>query len=232
MFTHDNLKVTHMMQSIQLLYPAQEKANLDTLKRLHKGLIEGFPDLFKNSLVPANPVPNRNDYLIVDNKNRRHIIMSDTVIQYDENKALNNTSFNKVGKFLYNFYLEEMEVAPDDMRLIGKVRDYTLDVSEDRFDLFKSRYTVLPDKNLESIDVHLKFVEDDKNIHMYLTTKKAEDEDDDSQFSIKIDINNHNQVSGLTSSSYENIILFADSFHKDPLVELLNKKLFGGQTGE
>ncbi|MDX9965290.1 hypothetical protein [Desulfobacter postgatei] len=235
MFTNDNLKETHMIQSIHLLYPVQGKSNLEIIKRLHRSLIDGFPKLFKNSLVPDTPPPNTNDYFIVDQKNRRHIVMSDKVIQYDENKVLNNTSFNNVGKFLYNFYLENMGVKPEDLRLIGKVRDYTLEVDEvdvDRFDLFKSRYTVLLGKDLDTIDIHLKFVENNKNIHMYLSTKKADDEDDKPPFSIKIDINNYDQVSGLTDESYNDIISFADSFHKDSLVELLNNKLFGGGTGE
>lgn len=232
MFTNDNLKETHMMQSIQLLYPAEDKTNFDMIKRLHKGLIERFPDLFKNSLVPDDPAPNRNDYFIVDKKNKRHIVMSNKILQYDENKSLNNTSFNKVGKFLYDFYLEYMKISTDDLRIIGKVRDYTLEVNKDRFDLFNSHYKVLPNKNLDSVDVHLKFVENDKNIHIYLNTKKAEDEDDDSPFSVKIDINNYDQVSGLTDGSYKDIISWADNFHKDSLCKLLNEKLFGGITGK
>jgi len=134
-----------------------------------------------------------------------------------ENKSFNNTSFNRVGKFLYDFYLEYMKISTDDLKIIGKVRDYTLEANEDKFDLFNNHYTVLPDKNLDSVDVHLKFVED---------------EDDYSPFSVKIDINNYDQVSGLTDGSYEDIISFADNFHKGSLCKLLNEKLFGGITGK
>lgn len=55
MFTNDNLKETHMIQSIHLLYPVQGKSNLEIIKRLHRSLIDGFPKLFKNSLVPDTP---------------------------------------------------------------------------------------------------------------------------------------------------------------------------------
>jgi len=119
-----------------------------------------------------------------------------------------------------------------DLRLIGKVRDYELNVNEDKFDLFNTSYTILKDKKLDTIEVHLKFVEDKKNIHMYIATKNAEDEDDTAPFSLKIDINNYDQISGLTEGSYKDIITFADNFHKDHLTALLNKKLFGGKTGE
>lgn len=172
---------------------------------------------------------NANSATILAGLNHRQIIISPVTIQYIERKNFHNHTFNSIARILYEFYIEQKHVNLQDIKLIGKVSVHTYKIGQNGIDLLKKNTGLFQDEEVTTFNVKTTFVEQDKNIHFYLNSFQEDDEEtshsDKNSIAIKLDINNHNQVNGISENSFDDIITFADLYAKDRLAPLLNKYL-------
>jgi hypothetical protein len=226
MFTESTLKQTNFMLAIKLFSPAAEAMTYKKILKLSKKLRGSYPDHFKNCIVPEQPPPGTNDYLIIDAKNKRQIVVSNAHVQYNENKSLNNHTFDKICMLLYDFYLEELPISSDDLKLIGKVRDYKV-TGIKLFSDFVEKIQIVKDEKPIKFDFKFTYVREGMNIHVSIAGHGRE-EDDEPNLTLRFDINNYDQTLGLTDDSFKEILDFENSFHKDLLYDFLNHKMLGG----
>lgn len=221
------MKLINMMLAVQTFVPSASRMTYGKIRDIHKSLRISYPRLFTNCIVPEDPPPNSNDFLILDPDNKRQIMISNASLKYTENKTFNNLNFNKISNSLYLSFVEENSIPFDDIKLIGKVREYQI-VGVGVYDKFIKKYPIVSGERLSKLQLIMTCVRGDKNIHTYITGGESEIEGEPSKLNIKIDINNKDQSSGLTKEALQDIIDFSDTFCNNELYKFLDEKLFGG----
>lgn len=227
MFNDGQMKLINIVFAVKAFVPSASRMTYEKIRDLHKNLRISYPKHFTNCIVPDDSPPKTNDFLIIDADNKRQIVISNANLKYTENRALNNLNFNKISNTLYLSFLEKNSISFDDIKLIGKIREYQIS-GVGVYDEFIKKYPLISGERLSKVQLITTCVRDNKNIHIYITGGEAEIEGEPSVLNIKIDINNHDQASGLTEGAFQDIIDFSDAFCKDELYGLLNEKLLGG----
>lgn len=167
---------------------------------------------------------------IVDKKNDRVIMVSPESIEYREVKKFNKEEFNSICRYLYDFYKDIKKVEPKEIRLIGKVFNFSFIIDRNAVDLLKEKTGFLRSNPLFEFEIKTLFRKDDyHNIHLRILTKVAETEIeresgiDEKNVIVVLDINNKNQEDGLDLDSMNKIVTFADEYNRTSLLSDLNE---------
>lgn len=228
LFTSENLKKNKLVFAFKLFTASENKMSYKQISEYYKSLLISHGQYFKNSICPESTPTGTNSFLIIDQNNHRQIILSDTHLQYTEEKKLNNFKFNEICKSLYEFYLKSMLIKASDIKTLGKVCEFQVS-HIGLYDNFIKKYNLIAAEDISKFDFRVTVSKDNKNIHFHTSCVEPDDPDEDpAELAIKFDINNADQSSGLTEKSFDEIFDFTDSFYKTGMLELLNNKLFSG----
>lgn len=219
LFREDNKKVDQLYFAIKLATPALSLTEGET-RTLLKKLRRRDKKLFKNCTHLFNP--DLKSGIIVDRKNRRSIVMDSENIKYSEVKDFNNETFNRVSKYLYEFYTETKSVETDDFKLIGKVFTFIFDIGQSTKELVRARTGLFRDQDISIYELKTVISMDPFQLHLKISTPKEEDVDIANTMQIIADFNNLNQEDGLEPGAIDDIPNFADKFVRDELLDLLN----------
>lgn len=231
LFKNINKNITARLFATKLLVQHDEQIDFQWVNHLFKKLKRSHPKYFKNSVCPR-PDKTSQGFVIFDTKQYRKILITDELMQYDEFKNTNNTEFNRICKTLFESYITDRSIEFEDIRLIGKLCDISIE-KKGVFQDFVGHTGLFQDEKTLKTDLKCTVLRDDINIHIYFFGEDIDqndsDEDDQKEsLSVRLDFNNYNQTSGMAEGDYEKIFKFADDFIRDELEEFLQKKVFKG----
>jgi len=224
MFSEANKRIRKILFSMRLNVPTEPITESD-MRNLMISLRKR-DDRFKKCVQFMSP--DKSSVMIHHPKDDRSVEMAQGSVSYTEPVKLDRHSFNGISKHLYEHYLTAKNIGLDQVKLVGKVYFLAFDVDPPAVDWLCRRMDIFNGFTRNFLEVRSTLVEEDMNIHLYVSAKNDEGEPAQS-IKVRFDVNNHNQDDGIDDHTFGRVIDFADEFAKTRLLDLLETN-FGGQS--
>jgi hypothetical protein len=224
-FREDNKETMQLFFAIKNSINTEGVTELE-LKKLLQTLRKSHRRHFINSRNLADPTINGG--AIIDTKSNRQIIITPASLEYTEPKLFHEKKFNHICQMLYDFYTKTKQVDLEDISVVGKVFSFVFSLDENAVDYLKQRTGLFADKDLAELSIKSTIIEEDKNIHIhtigrvYIESEDGNTEKLNKKLQVKLDINNRNQTTGISETTFDEVIQLADDFSNNSLIDVLN----------
>lgn len=216
-FEISNLKREGLQLGLKLNNSLTKPLNEDEFRRFVRDLKKEFSGKFQQIAMPDS----KKGGAIFGKNDSRWIIIDENGLQYRENKSLTGYFFENVSAKLLEFFYNLDEVEPDDVALVGKIFNYTIDLQEAGVNFVQRNIKIFSGEELTELRIKSTIKKEDKYL-VHLGIEAMDQDSNKNTISLHVDINNSDQISGVNQTQYEEIIAYANNFVKNNLIDLLN----------
>jgi hypothetical protein len=163
-------------------------------------------------------------FIFADNKGQRNIVIEGSSVVYRETNRDMFHEISGITRTVYDFLLEKTGGTTNDLKLVGKIFNINILLPEryrtDGAAFFIAEKIGIPGGS-DIAESGFRFMLKDGEFGIRCVFDSSDK--DSKTISAVVDINNHEQESGLDKDFFDRVITFADTYYEKHFVDLLNE---------